>query len=122
MLRLEDVYTFLKVAESKGFTRAAYNLCLSKSVVSERISRLERHVGTRLLARTSRGVSLTDAGEIFSARCRNILQQLDAAHDALPVEGAELTGALRVTLPVDYGLKCITGPGLAVQMMLKVYF
>lgn len=110
MLRLEDVYTFLKVAEARGFTRAAYHLCISKSVVSERVARLERDVGAKLLARTSRGVSLTDAGMVFQQKSREILDQLEAVRETLPIDSSSLTGRLRVTMSIDYGLKCLTRP------------
>lgn len=104
MLKLEDVCAFVKVAEAKGFGRAAYQLCLSKSVVSHRVMRLEHDLGKKLLSRTSRGISLTDAGSVFLSRSRDILDRVEAARQALPGNGAELTGVLRITMPVDYGL------------------
>ncbi len=106
-MKLEDVNAFLKVAEFGSFSRAAYSLCLSKSVVSTRVARLERELEARLFARTTRGVSLTELGEIFKIRSQRALEQLEAAQDALRDPGEELTGSLRFSTSLDFGIKCV---------------
>ena len=63
MDRLDDMIAFIRVVESRSFTAAAERLSLSKSVVSRRLTELENRLGTRLLNRTTRSLSLTPAGQ-----------------------------------------------------------
>ena len=68
MAELDDLRCFVEVVESGGFGRAAKRLGISKSIVSRRIARLEADLGARLLSRTTRGISPTEAGLEFKAR------------------------------------------------------
>ena len=103
MADLEDIKAFLKVAETGGFSRAAEQLQLSKSVMSRRIGRLEDELGVRLLTRSTKGVILTEAGAALEVRSRRALDDLDGAlQDAGQRDGA-LTGVLRVTAPISFG-------------------
>ena len=68
MTELEDLKSFVEVVESGGFSRAAARLGVSKSIVSRRIARLEAELGARLLSRTTRGLSPTEAGLDFKTR------------------------------------------------------
>lgn len=74
-LRFDDIEAFLNVAELNSVTSAAERMSLSKSVISKRVSDLERRLGVRLLYRTTRNVEPTEAGHFFykaaKARCRN---------------------------------------------------
>lgn len=100
---LEDVKALLAVAEAGGFSRAAEQMAVSKSVVSRRVSRLEQDLGARLLTRRTRGVVMTEAGETLRSRARQAFDELDEAlGDAARHEG-ELTGLLRVTAPISFG-------------------
>lgn len=65
MAELDDIRSFIAVVEAGGFGRAAQTLGLAKSIVSRRVSRLEEELGTRLLSRTTRGVTATEAGLEF---------------------------------------------------------
>ena len=67
MSELDDLRSFVEVVESGGFGRAAQRLNVSKSIVSRRIARLEAELGTRLLSRTTRGISPTGAGLEFNS-------------------------------------------------------
>ncbi len=114
MSSLEDVEAFVRVAETLSFSRAAERLGVSKSVVSRRVDRLERSLGgTRLLARTTRGASLTEAGREFERRCRAVLADLDEARNAVAGrDGGELAGTLRLAAPRAFGTRHLS-PALA---------
>jgi DNA-binding transcriptional LysR family regulator len=103
MSDLEDIKSFVEVVETGGFGRAARHLGVSKAIVSKRVARLENKLGTRLLSRTTRSLTLTEAGLEFNDRCRRLLAELDEAFDAVAEHGGLLTGRLRVSTPVSFG-------------------
>ncbi|MFO7278449.1 MAG: LysR substrate-binding domain-containing protein [Pseudomonadota bacterium] len=102
MLALEDLKTFVAVADAGGLTPAARRLGLSKSIVSRRLLRLERTLRVQLLTRTTRGAALTEAGATFREHAARALAELDAARDALSPDG-DLCGLLRISAPLSYG-------------------
>lgn len=102
MSELDDIRSFIAVAETGGFGRAAQNLGLAKSVVSRRISRLEADLGTRLLSRTTRGVAATEAGLEFKVRGERILADLVAAREAV-AQASGVSGRLRLSMPLTFG-------------------
>lgn len=106
-MKLEDFTTFLKVAELGSFNRAAFLLGVAKSVASMRVRRLEQDLGTRLLDRTTRGVSLTEAGHAVAARCRAALRELDAARAIAVTEPGALVGEISLTASLSFGTKFI---------------
>jgi DNA-binding transcriptional LysR family regulator len=108
MTELEDLKSFVEVVESGGFSRAAARLGVSKSIVSRRIARLEGELGTRLLSRTTRGLSPTEAGLEFKARSERILADLEEACEAVAQQGSGAVGRLRMSLPLDFGLRHVT--------------
>jgi DNA-binding transcriptional LysR family regulator len=79
MLKLETIAAFTSVVEAGSITGAARRLAISKSVVSERLTDLERMLGTKLLRRTTRALSLTDDGKTFLERAQEILRRVDNA-------------------------------------------
>ena len=104
---------FLHVVRANGFTQAAKVLGRSTSSLSRAVSDLERHLGTQLLARTTRRMHLTEAGALYAAHAERLLAVQRAGHDAI----AELTGGtprghLRVTMPVAVGER-VLGPQIA---------
>ncbi len=93
------IETFCRAAEAGNLTQAAKLLNITKSVASRRLQALEAELGVRLLARTTRGVTLTDEGSRFFERCQRILEDLeDAAQAARGTEG-RLIGRLRLAAP-----------------------
>lgn len=104
MIELEDMRYFVEIADSGGFSRAAARLGVSKSIVSRRIARIEEHLGARLLNRTTRGVTATDAGLEFKARAERLLADYDEALDAVAVHGGEVVGRLRISAPLSFGI------------------
>lgn len=94
---------FVAVAQLRSFTRAARRLGRSASQVSRDIAQLEDRLGQPLFYRTTRHVSLTEAGERFFARCRRLQEERDEALAGMVEAGIELQGQLRMTSAVAYG-------------------
>lgn len=86
----------------EGVTPAAFRLGISKSMVSRRIARLEEDLGAQLLARTTRGTALTEAGSTFREYAARISAEIDAARETILPVGA-LRGRLRVAAPLSFG-------------------
>lgn len=91
---------FLRVAELSSFTAAAESLGLPKASVSTAVQQLEAQLGTRLLHRTTRRVSLTQDGQVFFDRAQELVAELDELSVMFQEEGAPLRGRLRVDMPV----------------------
>jgi len=102
---LEDLRSFVEVVESGGLNRAAARLGVSKSILSRRITRLEADLGTRLLSRSTRGISPTEAGLEFKVRCDRILADLEEARDAVTQQGQSVRGRLRLSAPMALGVR-----------------
>ncbi|PWC33528.1 LysR family transcriptional regulator [Azospirillum sp. TSO35-2] len=103
MDRLDDLTVLVEVVDGGSLSAAAERLGLSASAISRRIAQMENRLGTRLLARTTRRIALTDAGATFCLRARAILAALDEAEQSLTEMGEEPRGTLRVTMPVMFG-------------------
>ncbi len=101
---LNHLTLFEAVARTSSFSGAAKELRLPKSSVSRGIARLEEELGTQLLLRTTRQVSLTSAGTALYDRITPLLRQVGAALGELPEREEEPAGRLRVTAPVDLGV------------------
>jgi DNA-binding transcriptional LysR family regulator len=101
-MEIEDLQTFVAVADAGGVSAAARRLGVSKSIVSRRLSRIEAELGTQLLARTTRGAALTEAGSTFREHAARASAEIDAARDTILPDG-ELRGHLRVALPLSFG-------------------
>lgn len=99
----EDVPTFVAVVEFGGFAAAARQLNLSRSAVGKAIARLEARLGTQLLQRSTRRVTLTDDGQAFHEHCHRALAELKAGRSRLEQGRREISGILRVSMPVLYG-------------------
>ncbi|WP_046112445.1 LysR family transcriptional regulator [Aquincola tertiaricarbonis] len=99
---LDDLRTFVEVADAGGVSAAAVRLGVSKSIVSRRLLRLEAELGVQLLTRSTRGASLTEAGATLREHAARASAEVDAARDALLPAG-ELRGRLRVSVPLTFG-------------------
>lgn len=100
---LERMAIFARVVEEKSFSAAARRLNLSKSLVSKQISQLEKSIGARLLNRTTRALSVTDAGAIFYEHCSRIVEILEEAKLAVGRLQTTPRGILRISAPVAFG-------------------
>src|SRR5437588_8408111 len=103
MQDLRTLAIFVKVAERRSFVRAAEDLGITQSGVSNAINRLEDQLGVRLLARTTRRVGLTEDGAAYFERCRQILADLDEAELVLKQTQVRPIGRLRIDLPLSFG-------------------
>jgi DNA-binding transcriptional LysR family regulator len=104
--RLLQLALFVRTVESGSFSKAAREFGLSQPSVSRAIAALERRLGVKLLVRTTRQVSATDAGEALLGRARDALLAIDDAENA--ARGADrLSGVLRVALPPEYAVRRI---------------
>jgi DNA-binding transcriptional LysR family regulator len=93
---------FVSVVKAGQFTRAAQQLSLSKSTVSQAVSDLETYLGLQLFHRDSRSLQLTESGETYYADCQNILSQVSALEDHIRGENRGLSGLIRMTAPELY--------------------
>jgi DNA-binding transcriptional LysR family regulator len=112
MDRFLAVNTFAKVVELGSFARAAERLGLSTSAVSRQVSELEAHLDARLLNRTTRRLSLTEAGQSFYEHSVQLLADLADAEASVRVAAAEPKGTLRLTCGVSFGTRYLA-PALA---------
>jgi DNA-binding transcriptional LysR family regulator len=101
-LEIEDLQTFVKVADAGGISPAARRLGLSKSIVSRRLLRLEAELGVQLLARTTRGAALTEAGAMFRHHAAKISAEIETARETI-VPNGDLRGRLRIAMPLSFG-------------------
>ena len=97
MLDLNDFYLFVQIVDRGGFTAAGRVLQVPKSTLSYRIQQLEAHLGVRLLNRTSRQFATTDAGADFYRHAVAMVQQAEAAENAIKLRVGEPTGLVRFT-------------------------
>lgn len=102
MQAVERMIVFAKVVDSGGFSAAARELGMSKSFVSKQVAALESELGARLLHRTTRRLSVTEAGAIYHEHCARVAQEVDAASQAVTRLRAEPTGTLRISAPVSF--------------------
>lgn len=100
MIDLNDLLYFAEVADRGGFAAASRSLGIPKSKLSRRVAELESRLGVRLLQRTTRKLSLTEAGESYLSHCIAMREQADAAEEAVARVRSEPRGTVRVTCPV----------------------
>lgn len=103
----EGVVEFVAVAESQGFSAAAKQLNCSTSHVSRQVSRLEARLGSALLARTTRMVSLTQAGQAYYLQCKDLVTGLQQANEQLSSQQYQLNGTLRVSAAGTFAEECV---------------
>src|SRR5690606_42098106 len=101
---LNCMRVFAAVVETESFTAAGARLDSSKAVVSKYVGHLEDHLGTRLLNRTTRKLSLTESGSAYYERCLQILADVEEAEQAAGQLTAMPRGTLRATMPVSFGM------------------
>jgi len=117
MDRFEDMRCFVSVAEFQSVTKAADQLNLAPSAVSRRLKELEARLGAQLLTRTTRRMSLTEAGQVFFRRSRQILQDVGEAEAEVSSESHGLSGLLRVAAPSTFGVDHLSG--LIAEFMIE---
>ncbi|MCW8884548.1 MAG: LysR family transcriptional regulator [Motiliproteus sp.] len=128
MDELKRIGVFTRVVEAKSFSEAARQLGVAKSAVSKQVSLLEKEVGVRLMNRSTRKLSLTEAGQIYYQHCVEIVGRAEIALNELRQYQHQPTGTLRVASPVAFGvtnlvpvvkdLRC-TYPQLKIDLLLE---
>lgn len=103
MDRFREMEIFIAVVEAGSFVGAAEKLRISKSVTSRIVQELEIRLGGRLLQRTTRRLSLTDAGRAYFQRCKQLLEELAEVEDAVRMDREKAFGLLRVSAPLTFG-------------------
>ena len=100
---LNEVLVFVRVVQAGSFTAAARSLGMPKSTVSRKVSELERRLAARLLQRTTRTLSLTDAGRLYFEHAERAVVELEAAGATMARMQDAPRGLLRVTTPLNFG-------------------
>lgn len=104
MDRLTSMNVFVRVVEKGSFAAVVEEFSISPTMVAKPIRALEKHVGIRLLERTTRQHKLTEIGRLYYERCKDVLAGLQAADQVVDQFRSEPQGTLRVTAPITYGV------------------
>jgi DNA-binding transcriptional LysR family regulator len=110
MNRLEELEAFVAVVDFRGFSSAGERLGIAKSMVSRRVSELEKRLGVQLLQRTTRRQSLTEAGREFHQRALQILADLNEAEQVVADRQCQVVGKIRLALPLGLGTNQLAEP------------
>ncbi len=105
MSQLENLNNFIRIVEANGIGRAAEQMDIAKSAVSRRLSELEEHYGVKLFNRTTRKISLTQAGQTCYQHALGILDAMGELESELTHQQRQLKGTLNVALPLDFALE-----------------
>jgi DNA-binding transcriptional LysR family regulator len=108
MDRLAAMQTFVRVAEAGSFTAVAEQMDVARSAITRQIAALESHLGVKLIARSTRRLSLTSAGATYIDQCRDILDRIAEAEGDLAGERKTLRGRIRASVPMTFGLLHLT--------------
>lgn len=104
MDRLNSMQIFVEVVNAQGFSAAAEKIGLSRAQVSKSVMQLEDHLGTRLLNRTTRRVSLTETGRIYHERCQVILSDIEEIEEIAGDLSTRPRGRLTLSAPSSFGI------------------
>jgi len=130
-MRADDLILFAQVVELGSFSKVAEANSLTNSVVSKRIARLEEEIGVQLLYRTTRKLTLTEAGKVLTNGAKNVKQSTQEAMDAVAGFGENVSGNIKMSVPTISGDLiladavaefCNMHPGLSVDMSLDNRF
>ena len=127
MDRLMSMAVFVAAADEGSLSRAARRFGLSASMAGKHVSAIETELNIRLMQRSTRKLSLTDAGRAYYARCKRILEDVDDANREASDEQQTVRGVLRITVPLTFGAMHLGGvvaryldqhPAVTVEVML----
>lgn len=110
MNRFEELEAFVAVVDFKGFGNAGEKLGMAKSMVSRRVSDLERRLGVQLMQRTTRRQALTEAGHEFYQRATQLLADIMDAEQSVSREQGAVSGRIRLALPLGFGVNQLAKP------------
>jgi DNA-binding transcriptional LysR family regulator len=109
MDRLDAMRLFVRVADVGSFSAVAQQLAVARSVVTRQVAALETHLRVKLLARSTRRLSLTSAGAVYLEKCRVILNLVESAETSLTEELVVPRGRIRLSVPLSFGVRYL-GP------------
>lgn len=104
MDRIAAMQTFVRVAEAGSFTAVADQLDVARSAVTRQIAGLEEHLGVKLIARSTRRLSLTAEGTAYLVQCRDILDRIEEAEGEIAGRRGAAGGLIRASVPMSFGL------------------
>lgn len=104
MVKADDMVLFVQVVDEGSFSKVAEKMSLTNSVVSKRIAKLEKNLNTQLLYRSTRKLSLTDAGRTLYDKAKIAKLAFQEAEDAVTGYGEDMRGTIRITMPVVLSL------------------
>jgi DNA-binding transcriptional LysR family regulator len=110
MNRFEELQAFVAVIDYRGFGNAGEKLGIAKSMVSRRVSELEKRLGVQLLQRTTRRQSLTEAGAEFHRRATQLIADMDEAEQFVADVQCAISGRIKVTVPLSFGVSQLATP------------
>lgn len=110
MARFDELEAFVAVVDFAGFGNAADRLGIAKSMVSRRVSQLEKRLGVQLLQRTTRRQTLTDSGREFYQRATQLIADLNEAEQLVADADCDLSGRIRLSLPLGFGVSQLARP------------
>ena len=116
--QLKSMVVFAQVIDQGSLSAAAKQLGLSRAVVSYHLKKLETQLDVKLLNRSTRAINLTEAGQAYYERCREISEQASAANQQIENFKSEPTGLLKITCPVNVGLQIVVP---ALNEFKKIY-
>ncbi len=102
---LQAMRVFVRVAELNSFSAVAKQLGVARSVITRQVAALEIHLGTKLMARSTRRLTLTSEGASYLEKCRVILNLVDAAETGIAQERLTPRGLIRISVPLSFGVK-----------------
>ena len=105
MDRIDSMRIFVRVAEKGSFSAVAQQQNVARSVITRQVAALESHLGAKLLARSTRRLSLTSAGASYLEKCREILSLVEAAEGDISDDRQAPRGHIRITLPLSFGIR-----------------
>lgn len=118
MGQLEDMQVFARVVETGSITKASEQLNLAKSAISKRLSELENRLGSKLINRTTRKSSLTEAGTLYYQHVKLILEEVDELNNQISTTTQRLEGTLKLAVPLSFGLSQLAP---AIDLFAKEY-
>ncbi|WP_295893494.1 LysR family transcriptional regulator [uncultured Vibrio sp.] len=104
MGQLESIQIFIKVVETGSITKASEQLGLAKSAISKRLSELEQQLGVKLINRTTRKSSITEAGQIYFQKSKLISEELEELNCEIASVQTHLVGTLKIAVPLSFGI------------------
>ena len=118
MGQLEDMHMFVRIVEAGSITQAASQLNLAKSAVSKRLGDLEKRLGTKLINRTTRTSSLSEAGNQYYQRVRLLLGEVDSLNGEITQKNQVLSGVLKLAVPLSFGISHLTP---AIEFFMRLH-